>query len=163
LDQATHQSHRTHPFETEREASIIKALEEWKCKFHPLVKCTHCELETFKAGIEAAPTIPRPHRIGIWDYQSLVACLRESFDTVFPGEDMCDPQNGIWRLAAEALNLRRKLAEVKTQKSAVIHQIHRLVARFDEALRTEPGPNLFWREEGIRSFAVETLRRILGE
>ncbi len=46
-------------------------------------------------------------RIGVYDYDSLVACLRSNYELAFPGEWAGDPQDMIQRMAAEIQNWRR--------------------------------------------------------
>lgn len=47
-------------------------------------------------------------RIGVFNYQSLLACLNHTHERIF-GEPMRDPQDAIQRMEAEINALRRKL------------------------------------------------------
>jgi hypothetical protein len=105
------------------------------------------------------PLTPRPHRIGIWDYESLVECLKSNFEAAFPGETMRDPQDAIQRLAATVMEMRtaeHAIAQLADHYNA-------LPETFDAALRTAPGINPAWTENGVRAFAVETLRKVLEQ
>lgn len=64
---------------------------------------------TPEPGFEVAyQAINRLERIGVYDYDSCVRCLRENFKLVF-GDDspLTDPQDMIQKLAAEVQNARR--------------------------------------------------------
>lgn len=58
----------------------------------------------FRAGVEAAPSIPRVHKIGVHDYDSLVECLKVNFEQAFPGESFRDPQDAIQMLSAGVMS-----------------------------------------------------------
>lgn len=60
--------------------------------------------DAFRAGVEAAATLPRAHRIGVFDYDSLVECLKSNFESTFRGESFRDPQDAIQRMGAEVVN-----------------------------------------------------------
>jgi hypothetical protein len=48
-------------------------------------------------------------RIGVYDYPSLVSCLRDNYRTLFPDAPLTDPQDMIQRITAEIQGLRRRL------------------------------------------------------
>ena len=92
--------------------------------------------------------------IGVYDYNSLVECLGINFAEAFPDETMRDPQDAIQRMAATIMQF--KLNMECTQAVA-----ETIVKRFDAAIKTAPGVNPAWTENGVRAFAVETLRKVL--
>ncbi len=67
--------------------------------------------EELKAYDSAYQTINRMerYRIGVYDYNSLVACLRSNFQMLFPTDTARDPQDMIQFMAAELQELRRQL------------------------------------------------------
>lgn len=54
-------------------------------------------------------THARPHKIGVFDYESLVECLRVNFEQAFTGESFRDPQDAIQRMAAQIMEDRRAM------------------------------------------------------
>jgi hypothetical protein len=62
------------------------------------------------ASPNSTPKDSPAQRIGVYDYDSLVACLRENFHMVFTTyAEEGDPQNMVQLMASEIQNLRRKL------------------------------------------------------
>jgi hypothetical protein len=71
---------------------------------------TDSELESANRNLANALGIADPaQRIGVYDYNSLVDCLRSNFETALPGWVSNDPQNMIQLMVAEIQELRRQL------------------------------------------------------
>ena len=62
---------------------------------------------------DSTPPLPKPeapwnreHRIGVYDYPSLVSCLRENYKMLFPDGRFTDPQDMIQLMTAAIQALR---------------------------------------------------------
>jgi hypothetical protein len=109
-DPTVDESAQVDPFQEERECAIVDAASAWVRENYsdlftdgPVVT----GFDAFVAGVHAAASLPRVHRIGVFDYESLVECLKSNFERAFPGETMRDPQDAIQRMAAEVMTLRK--------------------------------------------------------
>jgi hypothetical protein len=64
------------------------------------------EIQAFIDHVEAYKV--SRHRIGVYDYASLVSCLRTNYKMVFGSDSaLTDPQDMVQRMTAEIQNLRR--------------------------------------------------------
>lgn len=115
LDPTLEDSVAVDPFEEAREEAITTAAVGWtetRVEFireHPFFGGN----DAFRAGVEAAASLPRPHRIGVFDFDSLTECLKSEFERALPGETYRDPQDAIQRLAGTVMNYRATLVEVR--------------------------------------------------
>ena len=151
LDPPVDESARVEVFQQQRDLAIEQAYLRWRRKFASGETQPVFQSAAFHAGVEAAASLPRVHRIGVFDYDSLVECLRTNFSLCFPGTDMRDPQNGIQLLAAFLMEARK------------VPPTDVLLEAYAKALRqTAPQINASWLDEnGLISSAVEVLRKVL--
>ena len=124
LDPTVDESPRVDPFQEARDRAIEIVQ---KLYWDSLPRSTHPYWmagvidDAFRAGVEAAAALPRVHRIGVFDYDSLVECLKSNFERAFPGEPFRDPQDAIQQLAAVVMEGRRVIAGMQT----IIHQLEK--------------------------------------
>ena len=100
LDPTVDESAAANPFQKIRDEAIVSAFSQLggnRCIFPGDF------FDAFRAGVEAAALIPRVHRIGAFDYDSLVECLKSNFELAFHGYEMRDPQDAIQMLAATVM------------------------------------------------------------
>jgi hypothetical protein len=63
-----------------------------------------------KVAGQPEPPAARPHRIGVWDYESAIECLKSNWEQAFPNEPFRDPQDAIQRMAATIMQSRQAAA-----------------------------------------------------
>ena len=91
---------------------------ESRCATPEVQKALASILVLSKEDIEYIHTLTRPHRIGVWDYDSLVECLKSHFAEAFPGATFRDPQDAIQLLAGTLMECRRQNANSRTTGEA---------------------------------------------
>ncbi len=73
------------------------------------VESIFLRLDELDKRVECLILASPAQRIGVYDYDSLVACLRTNYLLVFPGETWVDPQNMIQLMVATIQNFRRQI------------------------------------------------------
>ena len=107
---------RINAFVEARECAIIREAGTWVKNHATEILEDPVEASVFSAffgGVEAAATIPRVHRTGVFDYDSLVECLKSNFERALPELPFRDPQDAIQQLAAELMHRRGFIEAVK--------------------------------------------------